>query len=86
VKTKAQIVSSDDNIRAGLLHLEDAICEHERGGHPGYTLILIPRDRRENVHISIDGKPVALSIAFAVELATHERASGGATECSEAPR
>lgn len=59
-----------------LMQLEDAICERERGGAPGYTLILIPHDRAEDVHVSRDGKPTEISIALAVDLALVERGQG----------
>lgn len=65
-----------DDIRLLLLHLEDAICEHERAGAPSYTLLLIPHDARDAVHISRDGKPADISIALAIELAEHERQAG----------
>ena len=66
----------NDDIRHKLLQLEDAICEHERAGAPGYTLILIPCTEVEPVHISIGGKPANCSIDFAIGDAMAERLVG----------
>ncbi|MGE5203012.1 MAG: hypothetical protein ACM3O6_13205 [Acidobacteriota bacterium] len=62
------------DIKHKLLQLEDEICEHERGGARGYTLILIPCSPREPVHISVDGKPVSCDIDFAIGDAMATRA------------
>lgn len=62
-----------EEIRRKLLSLEDTICELERAAGRGHTLILIPHDPREEVHISRDGKPVDISISLAVDLALVER-------------
>lgn len=66
----------DPRIATQLLRLDDAICERERDAGRGHTLILIPHDRREEVHISLDGKPVAASIDEAVRTALALRFEG----------
>lgn len=56
-------------VDAALVRLNDAICQQERDGGAGHTLVLIPHDPAEPVRVSLDGKPVDVSIERATEVA-----------------
>ncbi len=47
------------SIELPLLRLNEVICEAERAGGAGHTVLVIPHDPREPVAISLDGKPIS---------------------------
>lgn len=61
-----KIMNSVDH---SLMRLNDAICQRERDGGAGHTLVLVPHDPAEPVRVSLDGKPVDVSIERAIEVA-----------------
>lgn len=65
------------DIATALRHLEDLLCERERGTGRAYTLVLVPHSNDEPVHISLNGKPTEpqwdVSAARVVEVAEGER-------------
>jgi len=49
----------DPEVEEALINLNDRICTWERSTGRGYTLALVPHQKEEKVHLSIDGKPVS---------------------------
>jgi hypothetical protein len=61
-------------MRDALLRLNDAACNDERGSGVEYTVIVIPHDPKEEIEISVNGKPTtAPTLAQAVAFATMDR-------------
>ena len=48
----------DDECEAALIKLNDRICSFERATSREYTLILVPHNKDEVIHISQSGKPM----------------------------
>jgi hypothetical protein len=49
----------DESVNNCLVKLNDALCSFERGTGRKYTLLLIPNSKEEEIHVSIDGKPLS---------------------------
>lgn len=49
----------DEEVEKAIITLDDAICTWERTTGKGYTLVLVPHQREEKIHASVDGKPVS---------------------------
>lgn len=75
-----KIMNSVDH---SLMRLNDAICQRERDGGAGHTLVLVPHDPAEPVRVSLDGKPVDVSIERAIEVAFIARTGAKPAEASE---
>lgn len=77
------------SIEQKLLELNDLLCETERMSAREYTLALIPHDPKEELQVSVGGKPVleprknlALSLAFQERAKTDlERGAQPTTSC-----
>lgn len=85
LRRSAQIATTEQgqpSVGHALVRLNDAICQRERDGGAGHTLVLIPNDPAERVSVSLDGKPVDVSIERAIEVAFIARTG---TNCAPAP-
>jgi len=50
----------DPECEAAIIRLNDALCSFERITGRRYTLIIVPEQQDELIHISQDGKPLPL--------------------------
>ena len=49
----------NDAVDSAIIHLNDALCSFERETTREYYLILIPVNKKEHIHTSLNGKPYA---------------------------
>lgn len=64
----------DDRVDQAIIELNDALCEYERATSREATLLIIPHNSDENVHLSVNGKPTdRIPIAVVLAEAIHAR-------------
>ncbi|NIP33085.1 hypothetical protein GWN26_13570 [Candidatus Saccharibacteria bacterium] len=52
----------DDECESALINLNDRLCSFERATSREYTLILVPHNKDEKIHISQSGKPIPIDL------------------------